>query len=497
MKFNRFINIRTVLFFATIPMFILACNSKKDKTKDNVYNLNNRPNIILIMADDMGWGDTGYNGHPNIKTPYLDEMAANGMKFNRFYAAGPVCSPTRGSVLTGRNPNRYGITTANVGHLKKDEVTLAEIFKSNGYATGHFGKWHLGTLFPDYSGKGDKRNPLKNYMSPKMAGFDTYFSTEFSIATYDPYIRDKEHAHAKDFLENGDRRALYVENDKPVQEDLSGCDSEIIMDRALPFIKKNAQSNIPFFTVIWFHAPHEPIVGHPKYMKSLYSDLEENKQHYYSVITALDAQVGRLRTALKEIGVSENTLVCFTSDNGPEGNPDKIQRQQGSTKGLRGRKRSLYEGGIRVPGIIEWPSKIASGSVNNMSVVTSDYFPTFCSILGYNVIDDRPYDGINLLPSLGGIQKKREKNIGFWFQPHKQQALIGDQYKLVHNIEKNRVSSDTSSLERSVYELYDISKDPQEKNNIIDTNSEQARKMKTELEYFIQSCKQSNLGNDY
>ena len=497
--FSSFFSTVKHMFYSAVLLVFLACNSTKSKTAEklNTEELENRPNVILIMADDMGWGDTGYNGHNHIKTPYLDDMAANGMQFSRFYAAGPVCSPTRGSVLTGRNPNRYGITNANAGHLKKEEVTLAEVFKANGYATGHFGKWHLGTLFPDYSAKGHKRKASENYMTPKMADFDTYFSSEFSIATYDPFIRDKEHAHAKDWLEKGDRRALYVNNDKPVQEDLEGCDSEIIMNRVLPFIKENAKDKRPFFTVVWFHAPHEPVVGHPKYMKTLYSDLEKNKQHYYSVITVLDAQIGLLRAALKVMGIADNTLVCFTSDNGPEGNPGTMSRRQGSTKGLRGRKRSLYEGGIRVPGVIEWPSKIVPGSRNNMPVVSSDYFPTFCDVLGYDVTDDRPYDGISLIPTLKGKGKERNKNIGFWYQSHKQQALIGDRYKLVHNIGANRAKSDNSKQERKAYELYDIIKDPEEKNNIISANKKLAEKMKIELTQFVKSCEQSSLGTDY
>ena len=137
------------------------------------------PNVILCMADDMGWGDAGYNGHPEIHTPYLDEMAAKGVVFERFYAGASVCSPTRGSCLTGRNPFRYGIYTANRGHLKQEEISLAEIFKQHGYSTGHFGKWHLGTLSADFSGKGPQRHPERNYMTPGMAGFDEWFSTEW------------------------------------------------------------------------------------------------------------------------------------------------------------------------------------------------------------------------------------------------------------------------------------------------------------------------------
>ncbi|TKG97483.1 N-acetylgalactosamine 6-sulfate sulfatase [Puteibacter caeruleilacunae] len=456
------------------------CNAQQD-----------RPNVILIMADDMGWGDTGYNGHPRIKTPHLDDMANNGLRFSRFYSGGPVCSPTRGSCLTGRNPNRYGIFSANVGHLKKEEITLAGVFKTKDYATGHFGKWHLGTLFPDFSGKGPKRDPKANYLTPGMSGFDEWFSTEFAVATYDPYKLDKLHEF------RGDRRRCYVENGEVLKEDLTGCDSKIIMDRALPFINKCVAEKKPFFTVIWFHAPHAPIVGHPKYMKELYADCSEDQQHYYSVITALDVQVGRLRQELKELGIDDNTIVCFTSDNGPEGNPGRRGRYQGSAGELRGRKRSLYEGGIRVPGIIEWPEKIKEARVCDMPAVTSDYFSTFCDLLGYKVKDNRPYDGESLLPLIEKGKSKRKHNIGFWFTGHNQEALSGNRYKLIHNIGDTRARSDNSKNLRQEFELYDLINDPGETKNIIADHPKVGKAMKKELEVFINSCKNSEQGADY
>ena len=449
------------------------------------------------MADDMGWGDAAFNGHSRIHTPCLDEMAQNGVQFNRFYAGASVCSPTRGSVLTGRNPYRYGIFHANVGHLKAEEINLAELFRELGYTTGHFGKWHLGTLFPDYSGKGEQRNPSENYMTPGMAGFDNWFSTEFAIATYDPYVRDREHSHGKDWLENGDRRMLYVENGIPVEENLEGCDSKIIMDRAIPFIEHAVKENKPFFAVIWFHAPHTPVIGHPEYMKELYSDLPEEKQHYYSVITALDAQMGRLRTRLSELGVSQNTMVCFTSDNGPEGNPGPRGRSQGSVGDLRGRKRSLYEGGIRVPGLIEWPAFIKDHKEIDIPVVTSDYFPTVCEIMGYTMKKDRPVDGLSLLDIINGKQQKREKAIGFQFDGHQQKALIGDRYKLVHNEGDTRPGSDNSNLAFEEFELYDLVSDPGETKNIAAQHPAILKEMKTELEAFVLSCERSNRGEDY
>jgi arylsulfatase A-like enzyme len=244
-----------------------------------------RPNIILCMADDMGWGDPGFNGNPIIKTPNLDAMAAAGLRLKRFYSAAPVCSPTRGSCLTGRHPYRYGIFFANVGHLRKEEVTLAEALKTQGYTTGHFGKWHLGTLTPDYSGKGARRKPRANYMTPAMSGFDEWFSTEFAVATWDPY--DPAVFHGKKY----DVRSLYWHNGNNVTEKLEGDDSKIIMDRVLPFVRKAAKQKKPFFAVVWFHAPHAPVVAGPEYRK-MYSRYSEDEQHYYGCITALDDQVG-------------------------------------------------------------------------------------------------------------------------------------------------------------------------------------------------------------
>ena len=461
-----------------------------DKASDK-----SRPNVILIMADDLGWGDVGFNGHPYIKTPYLDQMAANGAQLNRFYAAGPVCSPTRGSVLTGRNPNRFGVRSANSGHLREQEITLAELFRSKGYDTAHFGKWHLGTLYNDFSGKGPKRKPEENFMNPSMAGFDYWFSTEFSIATYNPYIRDKEHAHSNYWLKEGDKRVLFVENGDPVDE-LKGCASEMVMDKVLPFIETSVKKQNPFFTVVWFHAPHTPVIGHPRYMKELYADRPEEEQHYFSVITALDAQVGRLREKLSDLGIADNTIICFTSDNGPEGNPDVRKRSRGSTAGLRGRKRSLYEGGIRVPSVIEWPSGIRPGTIVETPAVTSDYFPTFSHLLSEK-LPNRPIDGVNLLEILKGEKSQRDRPIGFYFNSHKQRVLIDDRYKLVHNYGKNRPSSDNSELPSLEFELYDIIEDQYETNNIIAEYSEIAESMKTKLRDFVDSCENSFNRNDY
>ncbi len=460
-------------------------------TLPSAANSSPEPNFILCMADDLGWGDTGFNGHPRIITPHLDAMARSGMKLTRYYAGAPVCSPTRGSCLTGRNPFRYGITTANVGHLLKDEINLAGLLSKKGYATGHFGKWHLGTLSPRFSGKGPGRKAEKNFMSPGMAGFDEWFASEFSIATYNPYMPENGHCQA---ARKGDMRALFWHNGKPLTKPLSGCTSKMVMDRALPFITQAANEKKPFLAVIWFHAPHLPVVGHPKYMEAHYRDLPDNEQHYFSCITALDAQMGRLRAHLRTLRIEQNTMLCFASDNGPEGNPGPRGHSQGTSGKFRGRKRSLYEGGVRVPALAEWPGTLQPREVDT-PCVSSDYFPTISALLELP-LTQRPYDGINILPILQGTQQKRGSPIGFRFG--RDQTLVDDRYKLVHNrggLKRRR--SDNGKVPVAEFELYDLGADPSETRNIAGTHPEVVGRMKRQLAAFVQSCEASANGKDY
>jgi arylsulfatase A-like enzyme len=230
-----------------------------------------RPNIVLMMADDLGWGDTGYNGHPTLKTPHLDEMAKAGLRLERFYSGAPVCSPTRGSCLTGRHPFRYGVFSANVGHLPAEELALPELLGKLGYATGHFGKWHLGTLTKTVkeSNRGGPRG-IEHYSPPWENGFDVCFSTEAKVPTWDPMVTRKGAGNFWEPIENQADAVAYgthywTGEGKQATENLRGDDSRIIMDRAIPFVREAAKSETPFFAVIWFHAPHLPVVAGPKY----------------------------------------------------------------------------------------------------------------------------------------------------------------------------------------------------------------------------------------
>ena len=436
-----------------------------------------KPNIILCMADDLGWGDVGFNGNKIIKTPHLDAMAKASLQFNRFYAGAPVCSPTRGSCLTGRHPYRYGIFHANVGHIRKEEITLAEALKTQRYTTGHFGKWHLGTLTPDFSGKGAGRKPKQNYMTPAMSGFDEWFSTEYAVATWDPY--DPANRHGKKF----DVRALYWHNGRNVTEPLKGDDSRIIMDRAVPFIRKAAKNDEPFLAVIWFHAPHAPVVGGPEHRR-MYSQYSEDEQHYYACITALDEQMGRLRKELREIGIAENTMVWFCSDNGPEGKTGRQGRYRGSAGPFRGRKRSLFEGGVRVPGLLEWPARIKAPRTTDIPAGTLDYFPTVLDALGFRFKGKpEPSDGTSLIGLIEGKMTKRPVPIAF--ESGGQVCLTDNRYKIY------------SKNKGKTYMLFDLIEDPAETKDLAAEKPQILKAMRKTLEEWRASCKDSLAGKDY
>lgn len=433
-----------------------------------------RPNIILIMADDLGWGDVGLNGNNVTKTPALDQMASGGIVFDRFYAGSAVCSPTRGSCITGRNPFRYGIYFANVGMMKKEEITIAEVAQKIGYTTAHFGKWHLGTLSKTVS-DGRRGGSDNVYSPPWENGFDECFSTEQAVPTWDPMKNQK--------IKNPSR--YWTGQEQFATENLEGDDSRVMMDRVLPFIGIAVEKNTPFLAVVWFHAPHSPVVAGPEYLK-MYPQYDENKQHYYGCITAMDDQVARLRKKLKELNIEDNTLITFCSDNGPAGIGGGTQqiageRQQGETGGFRGRKGVLYEGGLRVPGIMIWPAKIKGGQHTLFPAVTSDYFTTILAIWGFE-LPKRPYDGIDLMPAINGKIAVRPGFIGF--QIPTQQSIVTQNYKLI-------------TPDKKEFELYHLVNDKYEQKNIAAANPDLVDQMKKELFQWIESCKNSNKGADY
>ena len=445
-----------------------------------------RPNIILCMTDDQGWGDTGYNGHPVLKTPHLDAMAAKGLRFDRFYAGAPVCSPTRGSALTGRHPYRYGIFFANVGHLRREEVTLAEALRTQGYATGHFGKWHLGTLTTKIrdANRGGKPGMEKHYAPPWENGFDVCFSTESKVPTWNPMVTPERSAGGVGKRKLGSEYGTYYWTgpDQRETENLEGDDSRTIMDRAIPFIRNAAKAEKPFLAVVWFHTPHLPALAGPEHRK-LYADRSEDEQHYYGCISAMDEQVGRLRKELRDLDVAGNTMLWFCSDNGPEG-AKRRGRNQGSAGSFRGRKRSLFEGGVRVPGLLEWPAEIKEARAVEMPCSTSDYFPTVMAALGFKMKGQpEPMDGVSLLPLIEGKMTARPRPLGF--ESRSQLSLTDNRYKLI------------SQDRGKTYALHDLVEDPSESTDLASQKPEVVATMRKTLDEWRASCKRSLEGQDY
>jgi len=441
-----------------------------------------KPNIILVMADDQGWGDTGYNGHPFVQTPVLDAMAKGGFVFDRFYAGAPVCSPTRASVMTGRSPIRTKVT--NHGrYMRPHEQTIGEALKAAGYITGIFGKVHLGSGQPD--------SPC----NPSGMGFDEWV-VGLNFFDNNPYL-----SH------NGK-----VEHRK-------GKGSVILMDEAIAFLKRHRDGDRPIFTVGWFpsrHDPHQEVPDGP----SLYGG---KKAGYYREITLLDQQVGRLRDELKNMGIADNTILWYCSDNGG------LVKE---TSGGREKKGSIYEGGLRVPGIIEWPAHKLKGRTS-VPVSTCDMYPTLMAMAGVKLDAPHPLDGIDVSTIIAGTAMKRSKPMGFWhnFQGGQstwsdriQKAIMQKQHAgapLPHDPPRMRKDGDEfpqfpedsatghaawndwpwklHRINGKKFELYNLVDDPMEETDLSKDPKHNNRfeRMKKELDAWMRSVVRSLNGKDY
>lgn len=451
-----------------------------------------KPNIILVMADDQGWGEMGYIGHPKLKTPNFDAMAKNGLRFDRFYAAAPVCSPTRGSVLTGRHPNRFGCFKWG-NTLRPQEVTIAETLKKSGYSTGHFGKWHLGSVL--------NGSPV----NPGTSGFDDWISAP-NFFDNDPILSDKGKAVA-----------------------FKGESSEVTVDAALKFIRKNASEEQAFFAVVWFGSPHNPHIA-AKEDFELYQDAPKHLQNLYGEITGMDRAFGKLRNALNELGIKENTVLWYCSDNGA------IQKI-GDSGGFRGWKGMIYEGGLLVPAIIEWPAKIPQARITMTRCNTVDIYPTLLEITGTPASHSHPLDGISLMPLIRGKKDQRSKAMGFWDANTKgvrtpskgwMEDLLAKQKSGQHDDDPIRLRMDAGKINHTYtsidelgghaawidgdwklhriinkkngqlsYELYNLDKDKFEEHDVIKNHKMRAETMKAALHVWQTSVIDSLNGKDY
>ena len=388
------------------------------------------PNVVVFLTDDQGWGDLGCYGHPRIQSPNLDQFATEGLRLTQCYAGCSVCSPSRSAILTGRTPYRNGvwrwIPPGSQYHLRASEITIAELLKERGYDTCHVGKWHLNGKF----------NSVEQ-PQPNDHGYDHWMATQNNASP--------NHMNPKNFVRNGNAIG-----------NASGPSSMICVEEAIDWLASRDNSNRPFFLTVWTHEPHLPIESAEKYMQP-YADIKDKgvRQHHGN-ITQLDDAFGALMAGLDRMGYRDDTLVIYTSDNGPEGNGTS-GRTRGSTGGLRGRKRASHEGGIRVPGIIRWPGHVAAGSQSDTPVIGSDIFSTICDIVKIPLPQDRTIDGASMLPVFENKPILREQPL-YWrnhLAPEKSRVAmrVGD-WKIL------------ASDNLTQFELYNIRDDWQETDDL-------------------------------
>ena len=398
-----------------------------------VSRASDRPNFIFIFADDLGWGDLGCYGHPILKTPHLDQMAEEGILLTNFYVANPVCSPSRTAVMTGHYPARHRIHRhfSNHAHhvarnmpdfLDPDVTLITRLMQENGYKTGHFGKWHLG------SGK--------DAPSPAEYGIDVHSTTNSSESN----LRVPRHQS-----------------------------TEKMVDLAIEFIETHKEES--FYVNIWTLVPHAtldptedqmaPYEGFGAQGAAKRRGFSTPRQIYYGAVTDMDYQIGRLVSKLDEMGLSENTIIVFSSDNGPEDINviNAAHSGVGSAGPLRGRKRSLYDGGVRVPFIVRWKGHTPEGMIDDQSIVgTVDLLPTFCSLAGIDLPEGYKPDGQDVSQMLSGKPIERESPLlwdwtatqsGHTFNKSPGLALRSGKWKFLMNPDGSRK------------ELYDFEADPQ------------------------------------
>ncbi|GAA4237848.1 arylsulfatase [Postechiella marina] len=422
-----------------------------------VFSQNNKPNVIYILADDLGYGDLSCYGQDKFKTPNIDRLASGGMKFTDHYSGNSVCSPSRAVLMTGQHPGHVYITGNSKEELPMDMVytSLPEIFKNAGYITGAFGKWGLG-----YTNEDDSRNPLSH-------GFDEFYGwrTQSAAHTYYP----------KEMVHNG-----------KIEKQIEGTYvHDVIMNKAYSFIESNAKSKKPFFcyipTAIPHAAMHAPKKLHDIWRKKYpqfdtvigkYTSRHEDCKDVINPIAAfpamvqhLDNQIGEIIKLLKKYKADKNTLIIFTSDNGTHHEGGHNPKFWNSNGPLKGGKRDVYEGGIRAPMLAYWPSKIKKGSTTNLPSAFWDVMATVSDLT--NQPTPNQCDGISFLPTLLGKDENQKKaEFLYWkytdWKATKEAIRIGDFKGIL--IHKNKTKK--TEAKDLPFELYDLSKDLGEDNNI-------------------------------
>jgi len=404
-----------------------------------------RPNFIVVLADDLGFGDVGCYGNDSILTPRIDQFATEGLRLTSCYAAHPNCSPSRAGLMTGRTPFRLGIYNwipmFSPMHVKESELTIATLLRNAGYETCHVGKWHLNGRFN-----------LSGQPQPNDHGFDHWFATQNNALP--------NHRNPENFVRNGREVGR-----------LPGYSAEIVADEAIQWLSDRRDPAKPFFLYACFHEPHEPIASAAKYQK-LYPHEDPAYSAHHGNISQLDAGFGRLLDALKQLDLQDETVVIFTSDNGPA---ITAIHPHGSAGGLRDKKGTVYEGGIRVPGMVRWPAKIKAGTESDVPISALDLLPTLCELGEAPLPNERELDGASLVPLLNGEPLKRKKPLYWQFNRAKGAAKVAvreGKWKLLASITEPGPETGADLTREEMqgiknarlkdYELYDLKADPQE-----------------------------------
>jgi arylsulfatase A-like enzyme len=391
-----------------------------------------KPNVVIFYADDLGWGETGVYGVKDIPTPNIDAIAKNGIKFAQGYVAATYCSPSRAGLMTGRYPTRFGHefnSTANVTGLHLKETTLADHLKSLGYATACVGKWHLG-MGPDYR--------------PTKRGFDEFYGTLANTPFY----------HPTNFVDSR------ISNDvRPIDDD-NFYTTDAYAERSVDWIEKNKAK--PWFLYLPFNAQHAPLQAPQKYLDRFPKIVDEKRKLFAAMMSSMDDAIGRVQAKVRELGQEDNTIFWFIGDNG--GPTQGTTSQNG---GLRGFKMTTYEGGPRVPFIVQWKAKLPAGKTYESPVLNLDLLPTLVVAAGGKVDPAWKLDGVDLMPYLTGQNTARPHETIYW--------RYGPQWAVRQGDLKLVVSKGGSEQP----ELYDLAKDASESNNLASAQPEKVKQLQS------------------
>ena len=441
---------------------ILSCHSLEKHTPP--------PNIIVLLADDLGYGDLSVYGSQSIHTPNIDHLASEGMRFSRFYAGSAVCSPSRACLLTGKFPLRHGVTrhfNDREMHLTPLATTIPQLLKNQGYQSAHIGKWHLGGLrIQDFEARQKGKSALPG---PLEHGFDHYLCN-----IEDPLIRADLITNRQLYRQGGN---TMVRNDQRA-DTIHKHWTEIKVDEAISLLDRWKEAKQPFFLNLWFDVPHTPYEPAPEPHLSKYEKLGATGDQLYfrSMVSHLDAQIGRLMEHLEKLNLKENTLILFTSDNGPA--------FQGSPGPFKGGKTDLHEGGIRVPMIAVWPDKIPANTYSFQTAHLADFLPTICEVAGVKELPG-DLDGLSLIPHFIH-QEEIERDVLLWQmdlytfyqnqgekpQPYATTVAMKDRWKML-----------ADSLRPT--ELFDLEADHRELYNLLGTQSEKEAELQKAIEAFL------------